>query len=107
MNEDMIRNEEIKESTEVAPVETNYVSTDNNSGSSKMTIAVVAAVGTALAGAAAFGMKKLKKHNEKKTIERLRKEGWYIEEPMTEEEYSEDYEEDFDSEDKVPESDEK
>ena len=26
-------------------------------------------------------MTKLKKHNEKKTIERLKKEGWKIEEP--------------------------
>lgn len=107
MNEDMIRNEEIKESTEVAPVETNYVSTDNNSGSSKATIAVVAGVGTLLAGAAAFGIKKLKKHNEKKTIERLRKEGWYIEEPMTEEEDYEDYVDDLEPEKEVPESDEK
>lgn len=106
MNEDMIRNEEPMESTEVTtPVETNYVLTESNSCSSMVTKAVVVGVVGALAGAAAFGMKKLKKHNEKKTIERLRKEGWYIEEP---EEYDEDYvEEDTVSEEEVPETDEK
>lgn len=90
MNEELTMDETM-ETTEVTPVETNYTTTESNSGSSMVAKAVIVGAVGAFACAAAFGMKKLKAYNEKKTIEHLRKQGWYIEEPYAEED---DYVED-------------
>lgn len=93
-------NEEMNfERTEEAP-ETNQVETSKG-GSGLFKIGVGLAVG-AVAGAAAFGAKKLKAHNEKKAIERLKKKGYKIEEPESAEETIEEAA----SEEEVPEEDE-
>ena len=50
-----------------------------------ITKAVIIGVCGLVAGAAAFGAKKLKQRNRQKTIEQLRSEGWLVEEPVYEE----------------------
>lgn len=69
--------------TEVTTPVDDY-STETSKGSSMVAKAVIVGVCGAVAGAAAFGAKKLKERNEKKTIERLRKKGWKVEEPAVE-----------------------
>ena len=76
--------------------ETNQVETSKG-GSGVFKIGLGLAVG-AVTGAAAFGAKKLKAHNEKKTIERLKKKGYKIEEP---EKSEETIDEETDSEEEV------
>ena len=93
-------NEEMNfERTEETP-ETNQVETSKG-GSGLFKIGVGLAVG-AVAGAAAFGAKKLKAHNEKKTIERHKKKGYKIEEP----ELAEETVEETPSEEEIPEEEE-
>ena len=93
-------NEEMNfERTEETP-ETNQVETSKG-GSGLLKIGLGLAVG-AVAGAAAFGAKKLKAHNEKKTIERLKKKGYKIEEP----EPAEETVEETPSEEEIPEEEE-
>ena len=93
-------NEEMNfERTEETP-ETNQVETSKG-GSGLFKIGLGLAVG-AVAGAAAFGAKKLKAHNEKKTIERLKKKGYKIEEPESAEETVEE----TPSEEEIPEEEE-
>lgn len=79
-----MENEEIMfeetNNTEVTPVYNNQM-TETSSGSSMLAKAVIVGAVGAIGTGVAFGLKKLKKHNEKKTIERLKKEGWTIEEP--------------------------
>lgn len=78
--------------------ETNQVETSKG-GSGLFKIGLGLAVG-AVAGAAAFGAKKLKAHNEKKAIERLKKKGYKIEEP---EKSEETIDEEAASEEEIPE----
>lgn len=79
-----MENEEIMfeetQSTEVTPVYNNQM-TETSSGSSMLAKVVIVGAVSAIGTGVAFGLTKLKKHNEKKTIERLKKEGWTIEEP--------------------------
>lgn len=98
MNEEM----NFETRTEETP-ETNQVETSKG-GSGLFKIGLGLAVG-AVAGATAFGAKKLKARKEKrkeldkeKTIEELRKEGWTIEEP----ESSKENDEEAASEEEVP-----
>lgn len=93
-----------EETTEVRPVENNEV--ESSGGSSTLAkVVIVGAVG-AIAGAAAFGMRKLKARNERKTIEKLRKKGWVIEEPEADEDEDEDIIDGEYSEEDIPEDEE-
>lgn len=85
--------------TELTPVENEYP-TEISKGSSTVAKVVIVGVCGAVAGGIALGARKLKERNEKKTIERLRKKGWYIEEPVkeTEDEFLEDFEDVSDDE---------
>lgn len=67
--------------TEVKPVDNNDYVPETSSGSSMFAKVVIVGAVSAIGTGVAFGLTKLKKHNEKKTIERLKKEGWKIEEP--------------------------
>lgn len=88
MNEENTRNEETMELT---PAPENQETVTSKGGSTLTKVAIVGAAG-AITGAVAFGLKKLKEHNEKKTIEKLKKKGWKIEEPETDEEELEEFE---------------
>lgn len=88
MNEENTRNEETMELT---PAPENQETATSKGGSTLTKVAIVGAAG-AITGAVAFGLKKLKEHNEKKTIEKLKKKGWKIEEPETDEEELEEFE---------------
>lgn len=77
MNEEVMATE--NETTEVMPVTD---STEESSSGSMLAKAVIVGVCGLVAGAAAFGAKKLKQHNRKKTIEQLRSEGWIVKEPV-------------------------
>ena len=88
MNEENTRNEETMELT---PAPENQETVTSKGGSTLTKVAIVGAAG-AITGAVAFGLKKLKEHNEKKTIEKLKKKGWKIEEPETGEEELEEFE---------------
>lgn len=86
--EENTRNEETMELT---PAPENQETATSKGGSTLTKVAIVGAAG-AITGAVAFGLKKLKAHNEKKTIEKLRKKGWIVEEPVTDEEELEEFE---------------
>lgn len=86
--EENTRNEETMELT---PAPENQETATSKGGSTLTKVAIVGAAG-AITGAVAFGLKKLKAHNEKKTIEKLKKKGWKIEEPETDEEELEEFE---------------
>ena len=86
--EENTRNEETMELT---PAPENQETATSKGGSTLTKVAIVGAAG-AITGAVAFGLKKLKEHNEKKTIEKLKKKGWKIEEPETDEEELEEFE---------------
>ena len=95
MNEENTRNEETMELT---PAPENQETATSKGGSTLTKVAIVGAAG-AITGAVAFGLKKLKEHKEKrkelnreKTIEELKKKGWKIEEPETDEEELEEFE---------------
>ena len=104
MEDNMMTMEETTTTTEVTPVNTEVYPTETSSGGSTLAkIAIVGVIG-ALSGAAAFGVKKLKARNEKKTIEKLKKEGWVIVEPEPEAEFEE---EEPVSEDDIPEEESK
>lgn len=90
MNEEVMATE--NETTEVMPVTD---STEESSSGSMLAKAVIVGVCGLVAGAAAFGAKKLKQHNRKKTIEQLRSEGWIVEEPVEDLVSDEEFEEDF------------
>lgn len=92
MNEENTRNEETMELT---PAPENQETAISKGGSTLTKVAIVGAAG-AIAGAVTFGLKKLKERNEKKTIEKLKKKGWKIEEPVTDEEEPEEFEEEVD-----------
>lgn len=83
MEENMTTNE-AKKTEALVPKNDTTVDT-SSSGSSTLTKFVVVGAVSAVIGAAAFGLKKRKERNEKKTIEKLKKKGWKIEEPETEE----------------------
>ena len=83
MEENMTTNEAM-ETEALVPKNDTTVNT-SSSGSSTLTKLVVVGAVSAVAGAAAFGLKKLKERNEKKTIEKLKKKGWQIEVPEAEE----------------------
>lgn len=106
---DMIKNEVAMESTEVAPVETEYVSTEPDTNDSKVSKAVVFGIGAAatcaaLAGAAMVGaVKKLKRYNTVRVLGELEKEGWYFEPPMG---ATEDNVDDSNESDENPDADE-
>lgn len=91
MNEETNIETRKEETPEMNQVET------SKGGSGLFKIGLGLAVG-AVAGAAAFGAKKLKAHNEKKTIERLKKKEYKIEEP---EKSEETIDEETDSEEEV------
>lgn len=95
--EETTRTEEMMMETEIKPVE-NY--TTENSESNPLVKAVIIGACGVGAGAVAFGLKKLKQYNEKKTIERLRKEGWIVEAPEDPE--AEVVEADIVSEEEIP-----
>ena len=89
MNEENARNEE---TMELKPAPENQETVTSKGGSTLTKVVIVGAAG-AITGAVTFGLKKLKERNEKKTIEKLRKKGWKIEEPETDEEALEEFEE--------------
>lgn len=74
------RNEEMMMETEIKPVEDYNYTTEESKSNPLVKAVIIGACGVG-AGAVAFGLKKLKQYNEKKTIERLRKEGWIVEAP--------------------------
>lgn len=82
--EEMMNNEEMtmNETTDVMPAEETVEETSNG-GSMLVKLAIIGVCG-AVAGAAAFGAKKLKQKNRQRTIEKLREEGWTVEEPASE-----------------------
>lgn len=86
--EENTRNEETMELT---PAPENQETVTSKGGSMLEKVAIVGAAG-AITGVVAFGLKKLKERNEKKTIEKLKKKGWKIEEPETDEEELEEFE---------------
>lgn len=90
MNEENT-NTKKEETMERTPAPENQETATSKGGSTLTKVAIVGAAG-AITGAVAFGLKKLKEHNEKKTIEKLKKKGWKIEEPETDE-ATEDFEE--------------
>ena len=79
------------ETTDVMPVNETV---EESTGGSMVVKAVIIGVCGLVAGAAAFGAKKLKQRNRKKTIEQLREEGWIVQEPVDEVSDT-DFEEDF------------
>lgn len=94
-----------KETTEVLVPADELPETESSKGGSSLSkLVIVGAVGV-VTGAAAFGLKKLKERNKKKTIEKLRKEGWTVEEPADKAE-EEVVEGEVVSEEEVPEEDE-
>ena len=80
-----------EETMELTPAPENQETATSKGGSTLTKVAIVGAAG-AITGAVAFGLKKLKERNEKKTIEKLKKKGWKIEEPETDEEELEEFE---------------
>ena len=90
MNEENT-NTKKEETMELTPAPENQETVTSKGGSTLTKVAIVGAAG-AITGAVAFGLKKLKEHNEKKTIEKLKKKGWKIEEPETDEEELEEFE---------------
>lgn len=66
-----------------------YRETETSSGSSTVAKIVIGLAATAVGTGIAFGWNKLKKHNEDKTIERLKKKGYTITEPETKTEEAE------------------
>ena len=90
MNEEST-NTKKEETMELTPAPENQETVTSKGGSTLTKVAIVGAAG-AITGALAFGLKKLKEHNEKKTIEKLKKKGWKIEEPETDEEELEEFE---------------
>ena len=105
MNEENT-NTKKEETRELTPAPENQETATSKGGSTLTKVAIVGAAG-AITGAVAFGLKKLKTHNEKKTIEKLKKKGWKIEEPETDEEELEEFEtevEDLDIDDPKEES---
>ena len=85
------KNTKKEETMELTPAPENQETATSKRGSMLEKVAIVGAAG-AITGAVAFGLKKLKERNEKKTIEKLKKKGWKIEEPETDE-ATEDFEE--------------
>lgn len=85
------KNTKKEETMELTPAPENQETAISKGGSTLTKVAIVGAAG-AITGAVAFGLKKLKERNEKKTIEKLKKKGWKIEEPKTDE-ATEDFEE--------------
>ena len=85
------KNTKKEETMELTPAPENQETATSKGGSMLEKVAIVGAAG-AITGAVAFGLKKLKERNEKKTIEKLKKKGWKIEEPETDE-ATEDFEE--------------
>lgn len=90
MNEENT-NTKKEETMELTPAPENQKTATSKGGSMLEKVAIVGAAG-AITGAMAFGLKKLKERNEKKTIEKLKKKGWKIEEPETDEEELEEFE---------------
>lgn len=92
--EEKYQNEEMvmeSESTEIIPAEETVE--DTNGGSMLFKLAIIGVCG-AVAGAAAFGAKKLKQRNRQRTIEKLRSEGWTVEAPVEEDDVDDVFEED-------------
>lgn len=85
------KNTKKEETMELTPAPENQETVTSKGDSALTKVAIVGAAG-AITGAVAFGLKKLKEHNEKKTIEKLKKKGWKIEEPETDEEELEEFE---------------
>lgn len=104
--EETTRTEETMNTTEVTtPVNNDYIPT-TSSGKLTLTKVVIVGAVSAVAGAAAFGLKKLKQRNKKKMIEQLKKEGYTIVEP--EDEAEEEYvEAEVDLEEDIPEEESK
>ena len=90
MNEENT-NTKKEETMELTPAPENQETVTSKGGSTLTKVAIAGAAG-AITGAVAFGLKKLKERNEKKTIEKLKKKGWKIEEPETDEEELEEFE---------------
>ena len=90
MNEENT-NTKKEETMELTPAPENQETATSKGGSTLTKVAIAGAAG-AITVAVAFGLKKLKERNEKKTIEKLKKKGWKIEEPETDEEELEEFE---------------
>ena len=90
MNEENT-NTKKEETMELTPAPENQETATSKGGSTLTKVAIVGEAG-AITGAVAFGLKKLKERNEKKTIEKLKKKGWKIEEPETDEEELDEFE---------------
>ena len=96
------KNTKKEENMELTPAPENQETATSKGGSMLEKVAIAGAAG-AITGAVAFGLKKLKERKEKrkelnreKTIEELKKKGWKIEEPETDEEELEEFETEVD-----------
>lgn len=96
------KNTKKEETMELTPAPENQETATSKGGSMLEKVAIAGAAG-AITGAVAFGLKKLKERKEKrkelnreKTIEELKKKGWKIEEPETNEEELEEFETEVD-----------